>query len=188
MPILPGRPAAARLEALLAAARAASPTYAEVGATAGPAPAGYHEVRRSEDLGGAEVFAVAVAGLRGWQAHRGAGAQVRPAGAPLEVGTTVLVVVPLGPATVVAPCRIVAATDEPDRVGFAYGTLPGHPEAGEEAFHVVRAAGRTRFEIVAFSRPADPMVRLVPPLARFVQARYTDRYVAGLRRFVAANR
>jgi uncharacterized protein (UPF0548 family) len=37
-----------------------------------------------------------------------------------------------------APCRIVYVIDEPDRRGFAYGTLPGHPERGEEAFIISR--------------------------------------------------
>jgi uncharacterized protein (UPF0548 family) len=29
-------------------------------------------------------------------------------------------------------------TDEADRFGFACGSLPGHPERGEEAFHIRR--------------------------------------------------
>ena len=33
-----------------------------------------------------------------------------------------------------APCRVVYVIDEPDIRGFAYGTLPGHPESGEERF------------------------------------------------------
>ncbi|MEO6120940.1 MAG: DUF1990 domain-containing protein [Acidimicrobiales bacterium] len=168
----------------MASATEASPTYAEVEATAGPAPAGYHRLARTADLGGAEVFDRAVEAVRGWEAHRGAGTKVLPVAAPLEVGVTVLVVVRLAVVTVVAPCRIVAVTDEPDRFGFAYRTLPGHPATGEEAFHVVRADSRTCLEIVAFSKPADPLMRLVPPLARFVQAHYTDRYIAGLRAFV----
>jgi uncharacterized protein (UPF0548 family) len=36
----------------------------------------------------------------------------------------------LGPIRV--PCRVVYVLDEPERRGFAYGTLPGHPESGEE--------------------------------------------------------
>ena len=44
------------------------------------------------------------------------------------------VIVHLGP--VRAPCRVVYVVDEPDRRGFAYGTLPGHAESGEERFVV----------------------------------------------------
>ena len=42
--------------------------------------------------------------------------------------------VPLYPPKV--PARVVYVIDEPLRKGFAYGTLPGHPETGEEAFIV----------------------------------------------------
>jgi uncharacterized protein (UPF0548 family) len=38
--------------------------------------------------------------------------------------------VPLWPRDV--PCRVVYVVDEPRRAGFAYGTLPGHPEIGGE--------------------------------------------------------
>ena len=45
--------------------------------------------------------------------------------------------------------------DEPDIRGFAYGTLPGHPESGEERF-AVRYDPETSAvfaEVSAFSRP-----------------------------------
>jgi uncharacterized protein (UPF0548 family) len=35
-----------------------------------------------------------------------------------------------------APCRVIYTITEPRRKGFAYGTLPGHPESGEEAFTI----------------------------------------------------
>jgi uncharacterized protein (UPF0548 family) len=109
-------------------------------------------------------------------------------GAPLVPGTVVVACVRVGPAYVLAPCRVVYATLEADRFGFAYGTLPGHPEKGEEAFHVVRdAAGVVTFEIVAFSRPATILVRLGSPIARMVQQRTTRRYLEGVRTYVAAN-
>ena len=51
--------------------------------------------------------------------------------------------------------------------GFAYGTLPGHPENGEEAFVVSMSPDQVvRFEIQAFSRPGGPLVRLVGPIGR----------------------
>ena len=56
-----------------------------------------------------------------------------------------------------APCRIVGVIEEEeDRWGFAYGTLPGHFEQGEEAFVVSRSTdGRVHFEVTAFSRPGE---------------------------------
>jgi uncharacterized protein (UPF0548 family) len=72
------------------------------------------------------------------------------------------------------------------RFGFAYGTLPGHPEQGEEAFHVNFEDGQVLAEIVAFSRPADLPTRLAGPLARQVQKAATKRYIDGIRAYVVA--
>jgi uncharacterized protein (UPF0548 family) len=79
----------------------------------------------------------------------------------------------------------VSVIDEETRWGFAYGTLPGHPEQGEEAFIVSKSSDETvRFEIVAFSRPADLLVRLSGPIGRSVQKVATNGYLRALHRFV----
>jgi uncharacterized protein (UPF0548 family) len=43
------------------------------------------------------------------------------------------------------PVRVVAVADLPDRRGFAYDTLPGHPVTGEEAFIAHRVFRRRYF-------------------------------------------
>lgn len=69
-----------------------------------------------------------------------------------------------------APCRIVGILDEPDRWGFAYGTLAGHPEQGEEAFVVsIGGDNAVRFRITAFSRPGDRITHLAGPVGRAAQ-------------------
>ncbi|MFW8745009.1 DUF1990 family protein, partial [Mesorhizobium japonicum] len=79
------------------------------------------------------------------------------------------------------PARVVYVVDEPDRRGFAYGTLPGHPERGEEAFVVERTAdGSVWLVIRAFSRPANLFVWIAAPIARLLQAIYTGRYERAL--------
>lgn len=79
------------------------------------------------------------------------------------------------------------ATDESTRFGFAYGTLPAHPEQGEEAFHIERdGEGSVRFLVTAFSRPRHPLARLGAPVARQIQLSVTRRYLAGLAEFVQA--
>lgn len=169
-------------------ARLAGVTYAAVGATLwGPMPEGYHhEVQRVVLPDRPDCFARAADGLRRWQAHRSIGATVTPDVPPAD-GATVVVSLPLGPVRVLAPCRIVAVLDEPSRYGFAYGTLPGHPEEGEEAFVVERRPdGTTTFEITAFSRPADLVARLGGPITRAVQRRATHGYLEGLARWVGA--
>jgi uncharacterized protein (UPF0548 family) len=171
----------------LAASAGADLTYGPPGVTLGAAGlSGFRTDRYEAELGaGAEVFARAVAGLRAWAAHRGAGVRVEPPDAPLVEGTTVVVVTRMGPASVLAACRVVAVVDEPRRFGFAYGTLPLHPESGEEAFLVERTADDVvRFRVVAVSRPAHPLARLGAPVARLVQRRVTKGYLEALRRSV----
>jgi uncharacterized protein (UPF0548 family) len=177
------------LSHFLARERTSPLTYAEVGASFtttpnGDLPAGYHHVRAGIDLGhGDDVWDRACTGIRAWAAHRGAGMTVVPADAPIAEGTTVGVLTKVGPMHVLAACRIVRVVDEPDRFGFAYGTLPSHPEEGEEHFVVTRASdGTVRFDVVAFSRPHDLLTKLGGPIPRRLQARATQRYLDGMRR------
>jgi uncharacterized protein (UPF0548 family) len=81
------------------------------------------------------------------------------------------------------PCRVVWARTEGDEQGFAYGSLPGHPESGEESF-VVRLdqGGDVVFTTRVFSRLASPLARLGGPVSRAVQAAALDRYVASIRK------
>ena len=52
-------------------------------------------------------------------------------------------------------CRVTEVIDEPNRIGFVYAALPGHPERGEERFVVERrAGGEVAFVIEAISRPS----------------------------------
>ena len=76
---------------------------------------------------------------------------------------------------------MVYVVDEPDRAGFAYGTLPGHPESGEELFAVeLRTDGSVVATIYAFSRPARWYTRLGGPVARLAQRLMTRRYLAAM--------
>ena len=127
--------------------------------------------------------------LRLWQTHRHVGATLTPNNPPLVTGTVVVVIFHFVPVHVEAPCRIVYVTDEANRFGFAYGSLPGHPERGEEAFHVRREAdGAVTFDIVVFSRPGDWLVRIGSPVARAVQRRVTKGYLEGVRQYVVGGR
>jgi uncharacterized protein (UPF0548 family) len=183
------RPDAEHLSHFLARQRTAPLTYAEVGASFDDdLPAGYQHVRVATDLGsGDAVWDRARAGIRAWVAHAAAGITIAPAAAPIEEGTTVAVITSVGPLHVLAACRIVRVVDEPDRFGFAYGTLPAHPAEGEERFVVVRDAdGEVRFEAVAFSRPHDLLTKLGGPIPRRIQARATEHYLDGMRAFATS--
>jgi uncharacterized protein (UPF0548 family) len=171
----------ARLERRYRAAVAAEPTYPEVGATGGARlPAGYHRVEERIRLGaGRDVFARAGAAVLDWGAQRGAGLAVHPPDAGTEAGATALVLLPvLGVPLLVIPCRVVFRTVAADRIGFGYGTLPGHPERGEEAFLVERDQdGTVWFRVRAFSRPDRWYSRLGGPATRLAQRTATRRYL-----------
>ncbi len=188
MPITLSRPTEADLEDLFARMAGANLTYTGPSATAGdPHLSGYRYGEYETGLGtGDAVWARAKDALRHWDEHHHAGAAVAPVDAPLAVGTDVIVTLKLGPAFVLAPCRIVAVADEPDRFGFAYVTLPGHPEDGEEAFHLERSPdGRAVFRVQVVSRPALPLLRLAGPLTALSQRAVARRYLAGVRLAVA---
>ncbi|MEV6495312.1 DUF1990 domain-containing protein, partial [Actinoplanes sp. NPDC051633] len=96
-------------------------------------------------------------------------------------GVEIVSFILLGPLIQRIPCRVVYVVDEPDRRGFAYGTLPGHPEIGEEAFTVrLTAGGEVRANIRAFSRPGTLLTRAAGPLGRLAQSYYTTRYLKSL--------
>ena len=167
--------------------RGADPTYEDLGATLlGKRPEGFHHHNDDVTLGsGADVFERAVTGLQGWEAHRIAGVRVFPDGQEISKGATVIVTLGTPLLALAAPCRIVSVIDGQNRWGFAYGTLPGHPEQGEEAFVVSIAPDETvRFEIEAFSRPGDILVRLAGPVGRGFQQGGTRNYLSALKRFV----
>ncbi|GAA2714352.1 DUF1990 family protein [Actinoplanes palleronii] len=160
-------------------------TYQEVGATrTEPLPAGYGHVHRDVSIGsGAEVFERAVAGLFDWGMHREAGFTVVSPGGIAAPGVDVVLRAGWGPVRLTIPCRVVYTVDEVDRRGFAYGTLPGHPERGEEAFMVVQdGTGDVRIRISAFSRPASFVARASGPVGRWAQQYATDRYVRAIQR------
>ncbi|MDI6102465.1 DUF1990 domain-containing protein [Actinoplanes sp. NEAU-A12] len=159
-------------------------TYAEVGATrAAPLPSGYRHVLRDVEIGaGRETFDRAAAALMSWRMHRGAGLSV-DAPAPAAPGVPAVIRIGAGPFRLSAPCRVVYRIDQPDRQGFAYGTLRGHPESGEEAFVLhLTGAGRVRFRITAFSRPATALARIGGPLTVLGQEIATQLYLRSMRR------
>jgi uncharacterized protein (UPF0548 family) len=158
-------------------------TYSEVGATAGTLPTGYHHMRRSEIIGnGSAFFAGASEALMSWQMHSRAGLQV-VASAP-RAARDVVALMRLGVAGhgLVIPCRVVYAIAEERRVGFAYGTLPGHPERGEESFVIeLLDDDQVRLQVSAFSLPARWFTRLARPISGRAQALMTARYIRALR-------
>ncbi|WP_051581666.1 DUF1990 family protein [Pseudonocardia acaciae] len=170
--------------------RAATPTYPEVGATKPLAlgekdepPAGYHYLRRTVRAGhGDTAFAQAREVVLGWGMQHRAGGELYPPEVRPEEGRTALVITRLGPVPLVTPCRVVWRLDDDRHAGFGYGTLPGHPVRGEEAFLVTRDdSGDVWVTVLAFSRPATWYAKLAGPLGRLAQRWTTARYLSAIR-------
>ena len=150
-------------------------TYEAVGATRdGQAPAGFDHDQRRQRLGtGAACFAAAREAIRAWAMFPAPLAWIEPAGIPIEVGALAGVVVRAVGLWWLNAARIVYVIDEPRRFGFAYGTLPGHAERGEERFLVEWLDDESVwYEIDAFSQPRYWMARLARPIARHLQRRF----------------
>ncbi|MEV6136906.1 DUF1990 domain-containing protein [Nocardia sp. NPDC051990] len=155
-------------------------TYTEVGATKGVPPAGYHRFRLRRRIGyGRALFERAGAEILAYRMQKGTRI-FRDADTPTaEPGTRLTMRLGVGPIGITAPCRVVYILDEPDRRGFAYGTLPGHPEIGEELFAVeYDPTDDTVYGLVtAFSRPGAWYVRLGGPAVRAIQRIIAGKYI-----------
>lgn len=164
--------------------RAAGLTYAEPGATAGVLPPGYRHLRRTVQVGsGSRAFADAAGALASWRVHTRAGLDVSASAPAAEPGSVLILTLGVGPFRISAPCRVIYVINEPARRGFAYGTLPGHPERGEEAFVVRQHQDATvTFTVTAFSRPASPLAKAAGPVGRAIQHRITGRYLRAVHR------
>ncbi|GAA2447042.1 DUF1990 domain-containing protein [Streptomyces pulveraceus] len=166
-------------------------SYPEVGATRlGPLPDGYHHLHHRTRVGrGRADFEAAGSAVTGWRMHRASGAGVQASAERAEAGVSVRVSLGAGPLRFAAPCRVVWAEYGADRIGFAYGTLPRHPECGEECFVAELADdGTVWFTVMAFSRPAAWYTRLAGPVVPVLQRWYARRLGGTLRRIVDEER
>ncbi len=152
-------------------------TYSEIGATAsGQLPAGYGHLHVEKQIGtGRQRFERAAEAVMHWGMQRGAGLRVRASSEFAAVDAVLVVRMGFLP----APCRVVYVVDEPDMRGFGYGTLPGHPESGEERFVVRRDPDTAAVfaEVSSFSRPAAWWSKAGGPLVKVAQRVIAGRYL-----------
>jgi uncharacterized protein (UPF0548 family) len=176
------RPDAAALARLIPRYAAEGFSYPEVGATQDERlPSGYYHLSRSTVLaGGQSTFDRAADALSSWAMHRRAGLILAASADRAAPEVTVVMALGAGFSGLIIPCRVVWTLDEQDRYGFAYGTLPGHPERGEEAFIVEQADGLVTLTIRAFSKPSNRLVRVISGAGRLAQLWMTKRYERSL--------
>jgi uncharacterized protein (UPF0548 family) len=172
------RPATPRTAARLAALPLTAPHPAD----GADVPAGFRAIHASVLLQRRDVDEAADE-LMYWGLHRRSGLDPRPTTARAELGTDVLLGVGAGPLRIHAPCRVLEVIETDDRVGFAYGTLRGHPECGIERFELVRDdSGALTLQLSGFSRPGSRTARRARPVADAVQRRIMSRYLRVLDR------
>jgi uncharacterized protein (UPF0548 family) len=176
------KPSAAALARLVERESHCPLTYPELGATDRTLPPGYRHDHWETELGefSQERFDRLAGALNHWQAQLGSGMTIFP-GEPVRPGLTFALSFRLPAGYVAAAGRVIYVTDEPARRGFAYGTLPSHPEQGEESFHVTRRGPSIVFEVTAFSRPQQLIVWLGAPVGRALQLRYNHSYLRAMR-------
>lgn len=114
--------------------------------------------------------------------HRGTEAVFDEDGHPyISNGMSAVLRVPFGPFRLSAPVRVVYVIEEEHRVGFAYGTMHGHPLTGEEAFVLEqRDDGSVWLTVRSFSRPGTGFRRLMAPFVLSGQKKLARRYLRAL--------
>lgn len=115
-------------------------SYSGVGSSRHVPPVGYVVDHRRVCLGtGQRTFETACAALRRWQMFQVGWVQLCWPTTGIAPGAVVGILASWGGLWFLNACRIVYVLDETSpvrRVGFAYGTLPGHAERGEERFSI----------------------------------------------------
>lgn len=161
-------------------------SYAEVGATRDDVlPRGYNHLRYRTRVGDAQVMAAAAEAVLTFAPQRAAGVRVDAAGPRAVEGLAVTSRLGVGPLRVAAPCLVVWVEDGERRAGFAYGTVAGHPERGEESFVVELDGDGVWFTMTAFSRPDRWYTKAGGPLVVGFQHAYARLLGRTLRRLLA---
>ena len=156
-------------------------SYPEVGATRqDQLPRGYRHLELEVDVGrGQQRYEELAEQLLTWQIHARSGLSLQVSDERIRQGSVEIATLRLGPVKITTRCRVVYVVSEARRTEFAYGTLLGHPERGEERFRVeLTEDERVIFSLRAFSRNAWLLARLGAPVSNRVQAMVNRRYLA----------
>lgn len=167
--------------------------YEGIGSTEhGPPPEGTECQLTQAYIGtGQAAFRRAVQGLLTWQLHRRAGLRVRADSEAVVPGARVVSGFGVGPLRINAPCEVVwvrrpVPGDGPQAAGFGYGTLPGHPVRGEEAFEIsIDAQGTVTIAITAFGGPSNWFYAAGGAVTRRARSHVTSRYIRSARELAA---
>lgn len=137
------------------------------------------------------MFDSATAALRRWEQFHLGWAEAWPTETPIKTGEVVAVLATSLGWWWLNAARIVYVVEESgplSKFGFAYGTLPGHVESGEERFLIEwdHSDDSVWYEILAFSKPKHILARLGYPFVRLFQKRFREDSAASMRRAVGS--
>lgn len=187
------RPSASTIEGFLKRLEGREFSYSDVGSVAkGVVPEGFVEDHNRRRIGtGREDFEQAKRAIRAWRMFHLGWIEVCPAEAPIAVGSTVAILAHTMGVWTLNPARIAALIDETgavDRFGFAYGSLAGHAESGEEQFSVEwhHDDDSVWYDLHSVSKPGRFYSWLAHPITRRIQKRFAVESMDEMAAFVAS--
>jgi len=173
------RPSEDQISTFLSQQQTLDFTYAYVGATKEELPSGFVVDRSHCCIGqGRQTFEAAKQALVRWQHFQLGWIEPCWPSTPIDAGAVVGILAKWSGLWFINACRIVYVIDqceaEKSQFGFAYGTLPGHAECGEERFLLVydEKTQSVDYQILAFSRPNKWFSKVAYPLVRRQQRRF----------------
>lgn len=187
------KPTHKTISAFIAAQKKQRHSYPEVGASRGEAPSGYTIDHNRIQLGqGAADFEHARNAIRQWKMFAMPWVQLCWPNTPVESNATVAVLIRHLGFWSLNAARIVYVLEEQGAVqkyGFAYGTLAGHAERGEERFSVEYHTEDQSvwYDLYAYSRPGF-FATLGYPLARALQKKFARDSKSAMQNAVRSTR
>lgn len=172
------KPSAERIGAFRARQAKTPVNFEHLGTTRTECPSGFAVNHHRVCLGhGREAFERARQAIRDWKMFDLDWIQLCWPDTPIDEGSVVAILFRVFGVWQGGACRIVYTIDEAgdvDRFGFAYATIHGHPECGEERFLVEwnHADDSVWYDLMSYSRPATLLVRLGSWYARRAQKRF----------------
>lgn len=169
-------------------------SYSEVGASRGSPPKGYLVDHNRVLLGrGRKAFEAASSAMKDWKMFDLGWVTVFPQHPPIEVGQAVAVVISHLGFWSINLARIIYVLQEYgdiEKYGFAYGTLRGHSEQGEERFTVEyhSQTDEVWYDLFAFSKPRHILATLAYPISRRLQKRFARDSLNAMKKAVAETR
>ncbi len=167
-------PNALKINAFIAEENQLPFTYSPIEGTRQAKIEGYDNDFAHIKLGEGElVFEKAKQLIQDWKMFPSAWTKILGDNKSIQEGTSIVMMARFLGVWFRNSCKIVYIIDEEKRFGFAYGTLPGHIESGEELFLVeINQQNEVFYSIKAFSRPRHFLAKIGYPIIRILQERF----------------